>query len=112
VVSQSPIVGWGVGSYSGDTPFGVYEAHNTPIDLATQLGVIFPIIFYGIMIVTVFKKIIDKEYLVAAFIMGFIVSGLFHYTARHFTFWVEFSLFYSYVFHDYNKKYNTADNKK
>ena len=103
VVSQSPIVGWGVGSFSGYTPFGFKEAHSTPIDLATQLGIIFPILFYGIMIVAMFRKIFDKEYLVAAFIVGFIVSGLFHYTARHFTFWVEFSIFYSYIFHNYNK---------
>tara|TARA_B110000305_G_scaffold230371_1_gene282454 strand:- start:146 stop:991 length:846 start_codon:yes stop_codon:yes gene_type:complete len=103
VVSESPIVGWGAGSFSGYRPFGNYEAHTTPIDLAMQVGIIFPILFYGIMIVAMFKKIMDKEYLVAAFIVGFIVSGLFHYTARHFTFWVEFSIFYSYIFHNYNK---------
>ena len=103
VVSQSPIVGWGAGSFSGYRPFGNYEAHTTPIDLAMQVGIIFPILFYGMMIVAMFKKIMDKEYLVAAFIVGFIVSGLFHYTARHFTFWVEFSIFYSYIFHNYNK---------
>jgi hypothetical protein len=103
VVSESPIVGWGAGSFSGYRPFGNYEAHTTPIDLAMQVGIIFPILFYGMMIVAMFKKIMDKEYLVAAFIVGFIVSGLFHYTARHFTFWVEFSIFYSYIFHNYNK---------
>ena len=112
VVSQSPIVGWGAGSYSGYTAFGFYEAHNTPIDLAMQLGVFFPIVLYALMIVTVFKKIIEKEYLVAAFVVGFIVSGLFHYTARHFTFWLEFSIFYTYIFHNYNKKYINTDNKK
>ena len=112
VVSQSPIIGWGAGSFSGYRPFGTYEAHSTPIDLAMQLGIIFPILFYGIMIVAMFRKIMDKEYLVAAFIVGFIVSGLFHFTARHFTFWVEFSIFYSYIFHNYNKKYIATDNRK
>ena len=112
VVSQSPIVGWGAGSFSGFAPFGAKEAHSTPIDLAMQLGIIFPILFYGMMIVAMFRKIMDKEYLVAAFIVGFIVSGLFHFTARHFTFWVEFSIFYSYIFHNYNKKYIATDNKK
>jgi len=112
VVSQSPIVGWGAGSFSGFAPFGAKEAHSTPIDLAMQLGIIFPILFYGIMIVAMFRKIMDKEYLVAAFIVGFIVSGLFHFTARHFTFWVEFSIFYSYIFHNYNKKYIATDNRK
>ena len=112
VVSESPIVGWGAGSFSGFAPFGAKEAHSTPIDLAMQLGIFFPILFYGIMIVAMFRKIMDKEYLVAAFIVGFIVSGLFHFTARHFTFWVEFSIFYSYIFHNYNKKYIATDNRK
>ena len=103
VIKSSPIVGWGAGSFSGFVPFGRAEAHSTPIDLGMQLGIVFPIILYGIMFVAMFKKLKDKEYLVAAFILGFIFSGFFHYTARHFTFWVELSIFYSYVFHNYLK---------
>jgi len=108
VVSMSPIVGWGSGSFSGvTTSFGVSEAHSTPIDLAMQLGIFFVILLYSIMSIAVFIKVIDKEYLVAAFIVAFIISGLFHFTARHFTFWVEFSIFYSYLFHSHGvrKKY-------
>ena len=103
VVKSSPIVGWGAGSFSGYLPFGKFEAHSTPIDLAMQLGLIFPIILYCIMFVAMFKRLKEKEYLVAAFILGFIASGFFHYTARHFTFWVELSIFYSYAFHNYLK---------
>ena len=103
VIKSSPIVGWGAGSFSGFVPFGRAEAHSTPIDLGMQLGIVFPIILYGIMFVAMFKKLKDKEYLVAAFIMGFIFSGFFHYSARHFTFWVELSIFYSYAFHNYLK---------
>jgi len=103
VVKSSPIVGWGAGSFSGYLPFGKFEAHSTPIDLAMQLGLIFPIILYCIMFVAMFKRLKEKEYLVAAFILGFIFSGFFHYTARHFTFWVELSIFYSYAFHNYLK---------
>jgi hypothetical protein len=103
VIKSSPIVGWGAGSFSGFVPFGRAEAHSTPIDLGMQLGIVFPIILYGIMFVAMFKKLKDKEYLVAAFILGFIFSGFFHYTARHFTFWVELSIFYSYAFHNYLK---------
>ena len=103
VVKSSPIVGWGAGSFSGLVPFDKGEAHSTPIDLGMQLGILFPIILYGIMFVAMFKQLKDKEYLVAAFIMGFIVSGFFHYSARHFTFWVELSIFYSYAFHNYLK---------
>jgi O-antigen ligase len=111
VVSQSPIVGWGAGSFSGFTPFGTKEAHSTPIDLAMQFGIIFPIIIYGMMIAVMFKKLEDREFLVAAFIVGFIISGLFHFSARHFTFWVEFSVFYTYIFHNYNKKNIIIGNK-
>jgi len=103
VIKSSPIVGWGAGSFSGYLPFGRFEAHSTPIDLAMQLGLIFPIILYCIMFVAMFKRLKEKEYLVAAFILGFIASGFFHYTARHFTFWVELSIFYSYAFHNYLK---------
>ena len=103
VVKSSPIVGWGAGSFSGYLPFGKAEAHSTPIDLAMQLGLVFPIILYCIMFVAMFKRLKEKEYLVAAFILGFIASGFFHYTARHFTFWVELSIFYSYAFHNYLK---------
>ena len=63
------------------------------------------------MIVAMFKKLEDREFLVAAFIVGFIVSGLFHFSARHFTFWVEFSVFYIYIFHNYNKKNIIIGNK-
>ena len=100
VVSQSPIVGWGAGSFSGYRPFGNYEAHTTPIDLAMQVGIIFPILLYGMMIVAMFKKIMDKEY---ENNYNELLPGEVHYTARHFTFWVEFSIFYSYIFHNYNK---------
>ena len=41
--------------------------------------------------------------MVISTILGFIFSGFFHYTARHFTFWVELSIFYSYAFHNYLK---------
>ena len=103
VIKLSPIVGWGAGSFSGFVPFGRGEAHSTPIDLGMQLGIVFPIILYGIMFVAMFKRLKEKEYLVAAFILGFIASGFFHYTARHFTFWVELSIFYSFAFHNYLK---------
>jgi hypothetical protein len=101
VVKISPLIGWGSGSFSGiTTSFGAFEAHSTPIDLAMQLGIIFPALVYGIMAIAIFGKVRDREYLVAAFI----ASGLFHYAARHFTFWVEFSIFYSYAFYDYKAK--------
>ena len=36
----------------------------------------------------------------AAFMLGYIVSGLFHFTGRHFFFWVEMAIFLYYIFYD------------
>ena len=47
-----------------------------------------------------FNRITYGFYLQAAFVAAFIVSGLFHFSGRHFFFWVEFAIFYYYVFYD------------
>lgn len=41
VVYDSPLVGWGPGSYAGPTgPYGEFEAHNSYLQLATNSGMI------------------------------------------------------------------------
>lgn len=100
VTFLSPIVGWGAGSFSGVTkPFYISEAHSTPIDLSMQFGLPFAIIIYMVMFLFLVNRLRSKEYLQVAFIAAFIVSSFFHFTARHFTFWVEFSIFFYYVFY-------------
>lgn len=98
---QSPLVGWGAGSFSGIFhPFGGSEAHNTFLDFSMQFGFIFPVVLYGIMILALVQSLRHRRFLVAAFVVGFIESGLFHFSGRHFTFWVELAVFMNYVFAD------------
>jgi len=97
---KSPIFGIGVGSFSGPAVvFEGWEAHNTFVDFSMQFGVIVPVIFYYLFLNTIFLKIRSGYYLQAACILGFIVSGLFHFTGRHFFFWVELAIFYNFVFY-------------
>ncbi len=96
---QSPLVGWGAGSFSGTfRPFGGSEAHNTFLDFSMQFGFGFPLVLYGIMMLALVQLLRHRRFLVAAFVVGFIESGLFHFSGRHFTFWVELAVFMNYVF--------------
>lgn len=100
---SSPIFGYGAGNFSGlDAPFESWEAHNTFLDLSMQFGLLFPFVIYIIFFTFLFNRIKNRFYLQAAFIAAFIVSGLFHFSGRHFFFWVEFAIFYYYVFYDKN----------
>ena len=97
----SPLFGFGVGSFSGiDLPFKGIEAHNNFLDLAMQFGFIFPSIVYLVMISAMVKSIGLKDYILAAVIAGYIVSGLFHFSARHFIFWLELGLLLHYLYLD------------
>lgn len=98
---ESPIFGWGTGSFSGiSAPFKGWEAHNTFFDLSSQFGFITPIILYFFMIAFLIKQFINKNYLVTAFVVSYIIAGLFHNYSRHFVFWVEIAIFY----HSFFKK--------
>tara|TARA_B100000925_G_scaffold254026_1_gene206755 strand:+ start:19117 stop:20295 length:1179 start_codon:yes stop_codon:yes gene_type:complete len=101
VTLSSPIFGYGAGKYSGmEGTFQYWEAHNTYLDLSMQFGMIFPAIIYFVFFAFLFNRIKYGFYLQAAFVAAFIVSGLFHFSGRHFFFWVEFAIFYYYVFYD------------
>lgn len=87
---QSPLFGWGVGSFSGiNSPFEGNEAHSNFLDFSMQFGFLFTIVLYSIPFAAFFSAIKSNQMLIAAFIVGFIVSGLFHYSGRHFVFWIE-----------------------
>jgi hypothetical protein len=101
---QSPIYGWGAGAFSGlDGPFQGSEAHNTFLDLSMQFGMLFSITIYILFFSSLLLFMKRHDYLAAAFIVGFIASGLFHFSGRHFTFWVELSIFLYYIFPIKNK---------
>lgn len=96
---QSPLFGWGSGSFSGEHfPFQGSEAHNTFLDLSMSFGFLFPILIYIIFFSALLKSIKNNDHLVSAFIVGFILSGLFHFSGRHFAFWIEIAVFMVYLF--------------
>mgnify|MGYP000008793819 FL=1 len=111
VIKESPLFGFGFGTFSGKAvPFEGTEAHSNPLDLAIQFGVLFACLIYYVLFKAVVISIRRNDYLIASFMVAYIVTGLFHYTARHFVFWVEFSVFYYYVF--YQKKGGLVNEKK
>ena len=106
VIKSSPIVGYGVGSFSGKVvPFTGTEAHSNIFFFVSQFGIFFTFAVYFVMVKAVFIAVNRHDFFVAAFMISFIITGIFHYTARHFIFWVEFSIFYYYVFYFYDEKF-------
>lgn len=104
VVLTSPFLGYGTGNFSGlENGFESWEAHNTFLDFGMQFGMIFPSIIYFVFFAFLFNRIKNGFYMQAAFVAAFIVSGLFHFSGRHFFFWVEFAIFYYYIFYDNNE---------
>ena len=104
VMFTSPFLGYGTGNFSGiKSAFESWEAHNTFLDFGMQFGMIFPAIIYFVFFAFLFNRIKNGFYVQAAFVAAFIVSGLFHFSGRHFFFWVEFAIFYYYVFYEEKK---------
>ena len=81
---SSQFLGYGLESFLGPSPFGVWEAHNTYLDLSMQFGFIFSTAIYLPYLLFFFKRIKNKNMLVAAFTVGFISSGIFHHHAKTF----------------------------
>lgn len=102
---ESPFFGLGAGSFSGvHRPFDGKEAHNTFIDFSMQFGFIFSIILYFLMFFAAIKALRFRDGLSFGFIVGFIISGLFHFSGRHFVFWIEMSIFWFYSFSSFMGK--------
>ncbi|SMC26493.1 hypothetical protein SAMN02746041_02650 [Desulfacinum hydrothermale DSM 13146] len=98
--AYSPLFGWGAGSFSGLTgPFEGWEGHNNLLDLSMQFGFLVPVVIYGVFAAGMVRALGRREYLVFSVMAGFVVAGLFHFSARHFVFWVEFGVFLYYVFY-------------
>lgn len=97
---DSPIFGFGAGSFSGfDAPFEGKEAHNTFLDFFTQFGFFVPFLMYFLMVAFLFSQLKSKQYWVAGFVASYIVGTLFHFSGRHFVFWVELAVFYHSFFY-------------
>ena len=94
---HSPLIGFGAGSFSGlFEPFKGLEAHNNFLDFSMQFGFIFPIILYYYILKAFVISLQRNEFLLGSFILGFLVSGLFHFSGRHFIFWVELAALMNY----------------
>lgn len=109
VTLQSPIFGWGAGSFSGFfSTFEGMEAHNNALDLSMQFGFFVPIIIYSIIIAAIIKSIKIRDHLLTCVILAFLISGLFNFSARHFIFWLDMGLLFQYLYLNIKK----TDRKK
>lgn len=84
----SPLFGLGPGSYSGGTPFGQEEAHNTFLDWLVSTGLIGGSMFIFLMFQK-WRKLwrnSPKEYI--SIFVALIAFSMFHYILRHFFFWI------------------------
>ena len=60
--TESPLIGHGPGAFSGILgPFQNYEAHNTVIDIATQVGLIGTVIYIGLVGTILVKLLRQRE---------------------------------------------------
>ncbi len=102
---KSPLFGYGAGSFVTTDFMTNAEAHNTFLDLSMQFGFLLPMVVYYIFGRYFFYKFNNRKALDCAFFAAFIISGLFHFSGRHFVFWVELGVFMSFVYfkNDSNK---------
>lgn len=112
---KSPFFGYGAGSFSY---FGIMtvenakaEAHNTFLDLSMQFGFLYPIFIYYIFIRYFIFKFKRRLALDCAFFIAFIISGLFHFSGRHFVFWVELGVFMNFIYFKNQSKKLVVVNK-
>lgn len=104
---KSPLFGYGAGSFSSYENWYNVEAHNTFLDFSIQFGFLFPIIMYYIFFKYLSIKFRNKKVLDCAFFVAFVISGLFHFSGRHFIFWVELGVFMNFIYFSFNQEKNT-----
>lgn len=98
--SQSPLFGFGAGSFSGISySFDGKEAHNTFLDLLNQFGLFLPLFLYAIMFIYIINNLKSKRCWIAGFAFAYMSSSFFHFSGRHFVFWVEMAIFYHSAFY-------------
>lgn len=104
-VLLSPIFGLGIGSFAGlNSPLEGWEAHNTFLDLAMQFGIILPCLIYLILFAAIYDSIRDRRFIFSSFLLAFVVNSLFHFSARHFNFWIELAVISSYIYFNSKKR--------
>jgi hypothetical protein len=63
-----------------------------------QFGVIVPIILYYIILAALVKSIKNSDPLLASIIAGFFIISLFHFSGRHFSFWLQVGFLFQYLY--------------
>lgn len=107
-ITYSPIFGFGAGTFSGvNNPFENMEAHNTFLDFSMQFGVIYSVMIYWVIISSLIVTLRENKKIISSFLIGFLISGLFHFSGRHFVFWVEMAVLCNYAFR-FNKNQKSA----
>ena len=92
---SAPLTGLGVGSFSGiNAPFEGFEAHNNIIDLAAQFGIFFSFLVHFFLIICLILFIKQRWHMAFGMGSAYLVSGMFHYTGRHFIFWVILAILF------------------
>lgn len=103
-ILNSPFFGNGTGSFSGhQTFFEGYEIHNTFLDFASQFGIPFSLLVYGVMLISLYLMIINNNFLSAVSLLGLLVFLNFHYFGRHFVFYVILAILCNYIANYYKK---------
>jgi len=98
------IWGLGAGSFSGlEQPFGLFEAHNTAIDMLTIGGVIGLTLTYIYPLRLMFLTYFTNFSLISAAIAAFLIFTMFHFSGRQPIYWLTLYTS-SYVLFDLYRK--------
>ncbi|MBF6652508.1 hypothetical protein C3B47_06320 [Flavobacterium columnare] len=104
---DSPLVGFGPGSFSGDFhPFEWTECHNTFIDLLTNVGIIGVFIYLVLILRITVKLYFKMNYLPILILISLIIFSFFHNVLRHPTFWMLLLTVYYISSFDFKNKTN------
>lgn len=86
--SNSPLVGFGPGAYSGvHEPFGGSECHNTFIDWMTNTGAAGFLLLFFLLTLIFIKAMSSKNEEVVAVLTTLIIVSIFLYVIRHPIWW-------------------------
>jgi len=64
---------------------------------------------YFIISAALFKSVKFRDNILASAIVGFVVSGFFHFSARHFVFWLGVGVLFQYL---YAARFTSANTDK
>lgn len=88
-VSQSPVVGWGPGAYSGiHRPFDSFEAHNTVVDWGMSTGVLGMVLYLGLLFWCTVRAIRSGSPWLLGVLVAIVSDSMFGYNLRHPFFWL------------------------